>query len=206
MPHYKLTYFNLYGRAETSRILFHLAGVPYDDVRIEMEEWAGKKSDTRWGFLPELEVDGKKLAQSYAIHLYLAKIFGFGGKDEWETARILEFLLAFEEVFIKLYAPYIEKDPVKKDELTKSAIDGGLKPLYNRLEKSLEENGNGYLVGNQLTVADIGTFVMLTGIEEFQSGVLSEFTKLVTFVKRIEDEPKVKEWIEKRPKCPFSVM
>uniref|UniRef100_A0A914XNZ3 glutathione transferase n=1 Tax=Plectus sambesii TaxID=2011161 RepID=A0A914XNZ3_9BILA len=190
MPHYKLTYFNLYGRAETSRILFHLAGVPYDDVRIEMEEWAGKKSDTRWGFLPELEVDGKKLAQSYAIHLYLAKIFGFGGKDEWETARILEFLLAFDE----------------KDELTKSAIDGGLKPLYNRLEKSLEENGNGYFVGNQLTVADISTFVMLTGIEEFQSGVLSEFAKLVAFVKRIEDEPKVKEWIEKRPKCPFSVM
>uniref|UniRef100_A0A914WXN3 glutathione transferase n=1 Tax=Plectus sambesii TaxID=2011161 RepID=A0A914WXN3_9BILA len=144
MPHYKLTYFNLYGRGETARILFHLAGVPYDDVRIEMEEWAGKKSDTRWGFLPELEVDGKKVAQSKAINLYLAKQFGFGGKDEWETARIVEFLLAFDDIGPMLYNVYVEQDPSKKAELTELTIDRGLKPLYNRFEKSLEENGNGY--------------------------------------------------------------
>lgn len=43
MPHYILTYFTVYGRAETSRILFHLAGVPFDDVRIEAADWPNKK-------------------------------------------------------------------------------------------------------------------------------------------------------------------
>uniref|UniRef100_A0A914X7C7 glutathione transferase n=1 Tax=Plectus sambesii TaxID=2011161 RepID=A0A914X7C7_9BILA len=76
MPQYKLIYFDLYGRAETARILFHLAGVPYEDVRYNFyTEWAEKKSESRWGVLPELEVDGKKLAQSAAINQYLAKQF-----------------------------------------------------------------------------------------------------------------------------------
>lgn len=129
MPHYKLIYFNIYGRAETARFLFHLAGVPYEDVQYDVvTEWPDKKSgnifdfmrctynsllyiklspicniidmriylfvwwvrkivhkvckhcflrlESRWGLLPELEVDGKKLAQTPAINQYLAKQFG----------------------------------------------------------------------------------------------------------------------------------
>lgn len=58
----------------------------------------------------------------------------------------------------------------------------------------------------QLTVADINTYVMTTGFDEIVQGVVGEFEKLSAFLKRVEDEPKVKEWIEKRPKTPFSIM
>ena len=34
MPHYKLTYFDLRGRAEATRIAFAYAGVEYEDVRL----------------------------------------------------------------------------------------------------------------------------------------------------------------------------
>lgn len=44
MPHYKLIYFNFYGRGETARILFHLADVPYEDVRVEVADWPQKKT------------------------------------------------------------------------------------------------------------------------------------------------------------------
>ena len=39
MPNYKLTYFNGRGRAEAIRIIFEVAGVEYEDVRIEREAW-----------------------------------------------------------------------------------------------------------------------------------------------------------------------
>jgi prostaglandin-H2 D-isomerase / glutathione transferase len=39
MSQYKLTYFNGRGRAEGVRLLFAAAGVDYEDVRIEKEQW-----------------------------------------------------------------------------------------------------------------------------------------------------------------------
>ncbi|KAI1732640.1 glutathione S-transferase 1 [Ditylenchus destructor] len=207
-PHYKLTYFNLQGLAETSRFLFHLADVPYEDVRLDREEWMeGKKAEARWGVLPELEVDGKKLGQSKSINFYLAKKFGFAGKDEWENAKVLEFMSAPDDVFIRFRAAHWEQDPKKKQELLEVAIKESVKPYYERLEKFLEENGNGYFVGSQLTVADIHMMVMLNGIDECVApGLVDEYEKLKSFVKRIENQPKIKEWIEKRPEAPFSFM
>ena len=44
MVHYKLTYFNLRGRAELSRLILHHTGVPFEDFRFEMNEWPQYKS------------------------------------------------------------------------------------------------------------------------------------------------------------------
>lgn len=41
MPTYKLTYFDLRARAEIIRLVFAAAGVDYEDVRLEAEQWRG---------------------------------------------------------------------------------------------------------------------------------------------------------------------
>lgn len=43
MPNYKLTYFNARGFAEYSRYMFEYAGVPYEDDRINKEDWPSLK-------------------------------------------------------------------------------------------------------------------------------------------------------------------
>ena len=44
MPTYKLTYFNLKGRGELSRLIFAAADVKFEDVRINMADWPKMKA------------------------------------------------------------------------------------------------------------------------------------------------------------------
>ena len=53
MSTYKLYYFNARGSVETIRIIFAQAGVKYEDVRFEGEQWAKeyKEGKMRLAFL-----------------------------------------------------------------------------------------------------------------------------------------------------------
>lgn len=43
MVHYKLTYFDVRGLAEVSRLILHYAGVEFEDKRITHDEWPAIK-------------------------------------------------------------------------------------------------------------------------------------------------------------------
>ena len=43
MPSYQLVYFNIRARAEVARMLFGVAGVEFEEERIEIADWAGRK-------------------------------------------------------------------------------------------------------------------------------------------------------------------
>ena len=115
MAVYKLRYFNLRGRAELARLLFHYAGQEFEDIHIGFEDWPTLKQseypahyytahnacselDVKSKYvhdwisampfkqLPVLEVDGQSLSQSNAIARYLASKFKLNGQTDLETA------------------------------------------------------------------------------------------------------------------------
>ena len=58
----KLTYFGLYGKAESIRMALWYSGTKYENEIISAEQWAELKPKTEWGFLPMFEnEDGVKL-------------------------------------------------------------------------------------------------------------------------------------------------
>ncbi len=87
---YKLIYFDMKGRAKTSRFIFAQAGIAYEDCRIAYngEEWKKLKPTTPTGRLPVLEVDGKPLTGSKPIDRFLAERFGLAGSNGFENAQV----------------------------------------------------------------------------------------------------------------------
>ena len=47
-PKYKLTYFDIRGRAEMTRLLFAAAGASYEDVRVKKEDWPTLKPSKKY--------------------------------------------------------------------------------------------------------------------------------------------------------------
>ena len=48
-PKYVLTYFNVRGRGEPTRLLFKAAGVEFEDRRLTFEEWGKEKEQLKSG-------------------------------------------------------------------------------------------------------------------------------------------------------------
>uniref|UniRef100_F1LBG7 Glutathione S-transferase 1 n=1 Tax=Ascaris suum TaxID=6253 RepID=F1LBG7_ASCSU len=97
MSQYKLTYFNIRGLGEGARLIFHQAGVEFEDNRLSREDWPSLKPSTPFGQLPLLEVDGEVLAQSTAIFRYLGRKFGgfffevWPGRHQWKRRRWIQY-------------------------------------------------------------------------------------------------------------------
>ena len=84
----KLYYFDIFGRAESIRMILNHAKVPFEDVRINGEKLAEMKASgvLEFGQVPMLETaDGKHLAQSWAILRYIGRTHGYYPEDP-ETA------------------------------------------------------------------------------------------------------------------------
>lgn len=201
MAEYKLQYFNMMGRAEPARLIFAYAGVQYVDERIEKPSWPEIKPTTPHGKLPVLYVDGKPLAQSRVIERYLAKVFGLGGENEWETAKMEELVACVEDFLIEIQPWFKEQDNAKKVEIFKNLIETTIIPFITAFENILQTNGTGYFVGDKISYADLAIFHIFWFMNsKILPGALRKYPKLHEFVEKISTIDSIKEWISSRPK------
>jgi len=204
---YKLTYFNFYGRAEAARMLFALAGVQYEDIRLDWtgDAWKELKPKTPFGQLPLLEVGEKVYGQSVAVTRYLANKFGFAGKTELDKLQADMIVDCIVDLTNGLEPIFEEKDEAKKQELWKN-YEPKLDTHFENLNKLLEANhgGNGFFVGDSITWADLIWTAFLYYIRFMKYGPLvDKRPKLAALFGRVEADPRIAEWIRKRPKSEF---
>lgn len=206
MSQYKLTYFNGRGRAEIVRLVFAAAGVEYEDVRIEKEQWPALKPSTPFGQVPVFEVDGVKLCQSNAIARLLARRFNLAGKTDLDQARADMLIDCYEDTVKPILAFFFEQDETKKAAAQKKFLEEQLPVSLASLEKLLTENngGNGYFVGDGLTWADLGLLVTDGWLKLAGAGEqIGKYPKLSALLERVKNLPKIAAWLAKRPETPF---
>merc|ERR1711879_124987 len=148
-PKVKLTYFNLRGRAEPSRLLLAYGGIKYEDCRVtpafeDPKEWSALKPKTPYGSLPLLEWDGTCIAQSMAVARFIAREVGLAGRCNMESAQIDEIIDAINDMVNAGAKAFFSKDEALMKKHATETIPAGL----SNIEKRLESRGGQYLVGN----------------------------------------------------------
>ena len=194
MPQYKLTYFNGRGRAEVSRLIFAQAGVEYEDKRISGEEWGQLKSQTPFGALPLLEVDGKVLAGSVVIARFLAERYGLAGSSDVENAEIAGIADSIQDLDTEIITWMMEKDEARKAELKKK-LDEELVPKHmSNLEKRV--TAEGWLYGSKVTYADLLFHAFSSRLPD---DVLPKYPGLKALIEKVEALPNIAKWLKERP-------
>jgi len=196
MENVKLIYFNANGRVGLIRAMLAYKKIPFENIMYTMEEWPSKKDNYEFKQLPQLEVNGKKLTQTIAICLYLARQLDLYPKDIYLQYHV-DSLLACRDDITRLYRKVWGKEATKEEyKQYKEMIILYLK----RIEERYKELGSGkYYLGNDLSVAD---FFLGCMFKEFCDLVKEEdiMGKYAPGIKKVVDslvKNELKEFYEK---------
>nr|UEP55615.1 glutathione S-transferase sigma1 [Mytilus galloprovincialis] len=201
MAEYKLTYFNLKGRGELCRLLFVLADKKYEDRRLEREEWKDIKPSMPLGQVPVLTVGKTHIPQTGAIIRHLAREFGLYGKNNMENTMVDVIIETIDEVRAEFVKWVKEEDATKKAEISKKLKEEVFPKFITFVEKMLLVNGGQYLVGNEVTLADVAVFDVISRVSDMWSqDLMNMSTVLKAHCEKIASIPSIKAWLENRPK------
>ena len=153
MTAYKLTYFDMGGRAEPVRICFHAAGIDFEDKRISFQDFMQIRESLRFNCVPTLEIDGEVVTQSNAMCRYIGKMAGLYPEDDTQALYCDEAMGAIEDLLHRIVPTFgLEGEELRtaREELA----DGWMTVFLKGLDEILERGG-AYFANNQLTVADL---------------------------------------------------
>eukprot|EP00933_Yihiella_yeosuensis_P051891 TRINITY_DN49877_c0_g1_i1.p1 TRINITY_DN49877_c0_g1~~TRINITY_DN49877_c0_g1_i1.p1 ORF type:complete len:297 (-),score=39.24 TRINITY_DN49877_c0_g1_i1:11-826(-) len=220
----RLTYLDIKGVGEAIRLTLYIGEVDFEDRRVSYEEVARMRSrgDLLNGQVPLLEVfdERSQLVQrfghSQAILRWAGKKAGLYPDDlQLQCDTIEEQLVDMRQALRPQWYGSIMREPGEKMvplseaqrmEVERLLNEKVLPSRFAQLEEMFQRYGGGgpYFCGSRMTICDLSFYVYATGIldgsfvDGISPSVLNRFPKLISLVQRIEENPKVKEWNQKR--------
>ncbi|TNE90746.1 MAG: glutathione S-transferase [Deltaproteobacteria bacterium] len=193
----KLTYFNFPGgRGEDCRIALHIAGVDFEDDRVNGPDWPARKPGSPFGNMPIYEEDGRILGQSNAILGYLGRKHGLLPEDPWEQARHVAILNHAEDLRWTIGGTF-SLDAEAKQAAREKLTAGAIPQWAARAEAQLGEGP--FLAGDQLSVADLKLFVVMKwiiggGLDHIPASVFDGSPRLLAHFEAVSGHPGVQSW------------
>ncbi|XP_002162176.1 glutathione S-transferase [Hydra vulgaris] len=208
MPKYVLNYFNIQGKGEVARLLFHCKGVEFEDNKISFQDWPSHKSNhARFplGQMPTLEIDGHTVCQSAAINVYLAETFGLNGANASERLvinQVCETLNDFWNDYVGVYRNNTLDSEQKKQAFADILTNEAAKLKLSFIESLLKRNndGHGYFVGDSITLGDL-VFFHITGMVD--ESFLNDYPLLTELNNRVRHSAELKSYLDSRSHPPM---
>lgn len=194
----KLYYFNGRGRMESVRWLLAAAGVEFEEEFLETrEQYENLLKDRYLLFqqVPMVEIDGLRLVQTRAILNYVAAKHNLYGKTLKERALIDMYVEGTIDL-MGLIRVHYKLEPEEKEKNLNLIIERATKRYFPVYENVLKDSNQHFLVGNQLTWADVQLIEAILMVEEKEPTVLSQFPLLQAFKMRMSDVPTIKKFLQ----------
>lgn len=198
MTKLRLTYFDAASsRGEECRLALFIAGVDFEDNRVQRADWALLKPTTPFGSLPVLELPGKPaVSQSNAILGYIGRSHGLLPSDAWEALRIESLMSAVEDLRHAIGRTFGISDPEELRRRRAELVEGPIRTWAANMEKQVT---GPFASGERISVADLKLFVVIGWLKKgvldhVPPDVLAPFPKLERVFTSVKDHPKVVEW------------
>src|SRR3954469_5070767 len=202
MAQYKLTYFDTdSSRGEECRLALHVAGLPFEDERLNRDQWAARKASTPFGALPVLAIEGRQLAQSNAILRFIGSQHGLHPPEPFEAALHESLMCAVEDLRTRM-GPIIRiKDEAEKKRARQEAAAGYLQEWGAAIEPQI--GAGPFLAGAKPCVAVLHPFAaagtyLKGSIDYIPADVFRAFPKLLRLVEAVKQHPKVVDWYARK--------
>ncbi len=199
MANVKLTYFDLAGsRGEEVRLALSMAGVPFDDIRVDRARFGEMRAKTPFGSLPVLEIEGKGVfGQSNAILRLIGRQHGLYPDDLFEAARHDALMDAAEDFRARISPSMRMQDEDERKAARQELADGYVPQWAECIERQL---GDGPFVGgDRPSVADIKLYMIHTwisrgGLDGIPADRFDAYPKLTAVADAIRNHPAVVAW------------
>jgi glutathione S-transferase len=194
----KLIYFNApVSRGEECRLAFQLAGIDFEDVRIEGSAWPAMKEDTPYGGMPILELpEHPPLAQVNAILVLIGRRHGLHPTDDFEAARHEAMMQHVEDLRWNVTPTLRMSEPEKK--AAREALVAGYLPAWaRRAEKNILSEP--FFGGAKINVVDLKLHMAVRWfiggkVDYVPATIFAEYPRLMRVHDAVRDHPGVKSW------------
>ncbi|NWZ74516.1 GSTA1 transferase, partial [Acrocephalus arundinaceus] len=96
----------------------------------------------------------------------------------------------------ELFIIYFFQPADKKEQYFANMIDKTENRYFPVFEKVLKDHGKDFLVGNQLSRADVQLLEIILMAEEWKADILAKFPLLQSFKARISNIPTIKKFLQ----------
>jgi glutathione S-transferase len=194
----RLIYFDApVSRGEECRLALHLAGIEFEDVRINSAAWPALKEQTPYGGLPVLELPGHApLAHSNAILVLIGRRHGLHPADDFEAARH-EGMMQHVEDLRAVVAPTIRMGDAEKKAAREALVAGFLPAWAKSAEKNIDAGP--FFGGAKLHVVDLKLHMAVRWfiggkVDHIPATIFDGCPKLVGVYSAVGEHAGVKSW------------
>ena len=197
----KLTYFNApVSRGEECRLALHLAGIDFEDVRIDGAAWPAMKDRMTYGAMPVLELPGHPpLAHANAILVLIGRRHGLHPADDFEAARH-EGMMQHVEDLRAVVSPTLRMGDAEKKAAREAMVAGFLPAWARYAERNIP--GQPFFGGATLQVVDLKLHMAVRWfiggkVDHIPATIFSGYSKLMAVYEAVREDPGVKSWYAK---------